>query len=59
MIGGIGFDSIDLGKDFRSEIGYWLGKPYWKQGIMTKAVKKLCSIAFAEFGLVKITANVF
>ena len=42
-----------------AEIGYWLAKPYWKKGIMSEAVKKICEIGFNEFGLSRITANVF
>ena len=28
------------------KIGYWLGRPYWGQGLMTEAVKLLCSHCF-------------
>jgi len=59
LIGGAGFDSLEIGKEHKSELGYWLGKPYWKKGIMTKVVKKLCAVAFDEFELVRITANIF
>lgn len=59
LIGGCGFDSLQLGKSHRAEIGYWLAKPHWGRGIMTAVVRRLCAFAFAEFGLVKITAHVF
>jgi RimJ/RimL family protein N-acetyltransferase len=59
LIGGVGFDDFVLGKSHRAEIGYWLAKPYWGRGIMTAVVQKACAFAFAEFGLVKITAHVF
>ncbi len=59
LIGGSGFDSLQIGKSHRAEIGYWLAKPYWGGGIMTSVVRRLCDLAFAEFGLVKITAHVF
>lgn len=59
LIGGIGFLGLAIGKDHKSELGYWLAKPYWSKGIMTEAVKKAAEYAFKELGLTKITANVF
>lgn len=59
LIGGTGFGDFELGKSHRAEIGYWLAKPYWGQGIMTAVVGKICEFGFSEFGLVKITAHVF
>lgn len=59
LIGGCGFQNLQLGKSHLAEIGYWLAKPYWGRGIMTAVVQKLCEIAFAELELVKITATVF
>ena len=58
-VGGIGFIlQEDVG--FRSaEIGYWLAKPFWGQGIMTSVVKEVCRHAFDNLELVKITAYVF
>src|SRR5680860_264695 len=31
-----------------AEIGYWLGEPYWGQGIGTKAVELIVQIAFED-----------
>jgi RimJ/RimL family protein N-acetyltransferase len=59
LIGGCGFDGFQMGQSHRAEIGYWLAKPYWGGGIMTAVVRRLCEVAFAEFGLVKITAHIF
>jgi RimJ/RimL family protein N-acetyltransferase len=59
LIGGCGFDDFQVGKSHRAEVGYWLAKPYWGQGIMTAVVQRACRHAFEEFGLVKITAHVF
>src|SRR5262249_2868189 len=59
LIGGIGFQSLALGKSSRAEIGYWLAKPYWGRGIMTAVVQRTCQHGFEEFGLAKITAHVF
>lgn len=44
---------------FTGELGYWLGEPYWGQGITTKAVKLLTEYAFTELNLKKVIACVF
>lgn len=59
LIGGLGFTNFQLGKSHRAEIGYWLAKPYWGQGIMTAAVQSACHFAFTQWQLVKIVAHVF
>jgi len=59
LIGGIGFDGLAIGKSHRAEIGYWLAKPFWRQGIMTAVVQHACQYAFEKFDLIKITAHVF
>jgi ribosomal-protein-alanine N-acetyltransferase len=59
LIGGCGFDFLQVGTSHQAEIGYWLAKPYWGRGIMTAVVRRACDFAFAEFGLVKIVAHVF
>src|SRR3989338_2682134 len=59
LIGGIGFSHFELGKSHMAELGYWLAKPYWNQGIMTEAVRKVCDLGFSQFNLVRITAHVF
>jgi RimJ/RimL family protein N-acetyltransferase len=42
-----------------AEIGYWLGKPFWKKGIATKAVLLLTHYGITRLGLVRIYANVY
>jgi [ribosomal protein S5]-alanine N-acetyltransferase len=59
LIGGCGFDGLQISKSHLAEIGYWLAKPYWGCGIMTAVVGRLCQVAFSEFGIVKIIAHVF
>lgn len=58
LIGGCGLNDFEIGKSHRAEVGYWLAKPLWGQGIMTAVVQRLCQHTFEEFGLVKITAHV-
>ena len=59
LIGGIGFHSKYEKHSHKDEIGYWLGKPFWNNGIMTDVVKKICTIGFSEFNLTRIEATVF
>ncbi|RBQ25523.1 MAG: hypothetical protein ALMCE001_02130 [Methanocorpusculum sp. MCE] len=40
-----------------AELGYWLGKPYWGKGIMTKMVKEVCGLAFCRFAIDEIFAE--
>lgn len=57
MIGAVGFEGIIYGH--RAEIGYWLAKPFWGQGIMTQVVRTACEHVFGEWKLIRITAHVF
>ncbi len=36
------------------ELGYWLGKPYWGQGIMPEASMELIRHAFEDLGMSKV-----
>lgn len=59
LIGGVGADSLDPGTTHKAEIGYWLAKPFWGQGIMTDAVRAYVSYAFGELQLERLTAHTF
>jgi RimJ/RimL family protein N-acetyltransferase len=39
----------------RAELGYWLGKPYWNQGLMSEATLAATRWGFETLGLHKIT----
>ena len=41
------------------EIGYWLGVPFWGQGIIPEAVRALIRRAFAELGLQRLWCGYF
>src|SRR4051794_23463999 len=41
LIGGCGFNGFQVGKSHRAEVGYWLAKPFWGQGIMTAVVQQV------------------
>ncbi len=42
-----------------AEIGYWIGEPYWGQGIATEAVKLLTEYGFTKLNLIRIFSGVF
>jgi RimJ/RimL family protein N-acetyltransferase len=43
----------------RAELGYWLGQPFWGQGLTTEAARELVRYGFAELGLNRIFATHF
>lgn len=45
--------------DHMAEIGYWLAKPYWGQGIMTAVVKTMVGYAFQQEKIVRLFAPIF
>ena len=57
IIGMIGLMSIDH-ENKNAEIGYWLGKKYWRRGIMKEAIKLMLNFGFRELKLVRIYATV-
>jgi len=59
LIGGCGFQMKYKRNLKKDEIGYWLARPYWNKGIITKVVNKLCEIGFNKMGLTRIEATVF
>ena len=41
-------------RDDECELGYWLGVPYWGQGLMTEAAKEMVRHAFEDCGMMKV-----
>ncbi len=41
-------------RDDECEAGYWLGKPFWGQGIMPEAVREILRHAFEDIGMTKV-----
>lgn len=57
-----GSAGVFLGADIyrrSAELGYWLAEPYWRQGVMTRAVRELCREAFERFDIVRVFAEPF
>lgn len=42
-----------------AEMGYWAGVPYWGQGYMTEAARRMLRFAFEDLGLRRVFANCF
>ena len=58
VIGCIALVGIDSRAN-RAELGYWIGKKYWKQGIATEAAKFMLKFGFEKLGLHSIFARYF
>ena len=41
----------------RGELGYWVGRKYWGQGIATEASQSMLDFAFGQLGLNKVVAE--
>lgn len=41
------------------EMGYWLGQPFWGQGIMTRAVPQMVEYGFRNFDVARIYARAY
>ncbi|MBQ2755427.1 MAG: GNAT family N-acetyltransferase [Oscillospiraceae bacterium] len=51
-IGSIGFHRNDLAvREDEYELGYWLGKPFWGQGLIPEAAREMLRYAFEDLGM--------
>jgi [ribosomal protein S5]-alanine N-acetyltransferase len=57
-VGGIGMHGADYENE-KTEIGYWIGKPYWGQGIATDALCEFLNILDKKYNFKRITALAF
>lgn len=53
------FNFADLEYNHKVEIGYWIGQPFWGQGIMTQVIGVGCLHAFHQWNVYRIAAYVF
>lgn len=42
-----------------AELGYWIGEPFWNQGIATEAVRLITQYGFEKLRLLRICSGVF
>lgn len=60
LAGGIGYIPKEDVYKFTAEIGYWIGEPYWGQGIATEAIRLLIErIKEQSPSIVRVYAEVF
>lgn len=59
VIGGIGITKQTDVYRLSAELGYWLGEPFWNQGIGTEAVQGMVEYSFSHFKIIRIYARVF
>jgi len=58
VIGGIALTGVDSFEG-KAEIGFWLGKKHWRQGLMTEAVNCMINFAFNKLFLRRMDWHAF
>lgn len=58
VIGAVGVHGIDF-KNRKTEVGYWLAKSYWGQGIVVEALNRVVEYLFLERKLDRVYARVW
>lgn len=58
LLGGVALHHLDTSRDC-AELGYWVGRPYRRQGYAAEAVTVLLRVAFHHLRLHRIEARVF
>lgn len=54
-IGSVGLHRNDIAEtDDEYELGYWIGKPFWGQGLIPEASRELIRHAFEDLGMARI-----
>lgn len=59
VVGSIGVFRKDNIHAQTAEMGYYIGEPYWGQGIGTSAVGQICDYVFANTNIIRIFAEPF
>jgi len=55
FIGAIGYGTLD--EDGPVHLGYWLGEPFWGQGLATEAAQSMIDFVFSATPLTRLTAG--
>lgn len=59
LVGCIGVNRGEFEYSRSGEIGYWLAKPYWRQGITSLAIGRMLDFVFTQTDIERIFAAVF
>jgi [ribosomal protein S5]-alanine N-acetyltransferase len=57
--GGIGLHPQQDIYRLNAELGYWLAEPYWRKGIITRAIKQMTQYGFEHLDINRIFARPF
>lgn len=57
-VGGIGLNPGEDLQRIGAQLGYWLGRPFWGRGLMSRIVPQWCRHAFSRFGYERLQASV-
>ncbi|MCX6809964.1 MAG: GNAT family protein [Candidatus Berkelbacteria bacterium] len=57
VIGSIGLSQVVPGH--KAEVGYWLSRDFWNQGIMSKVIQLVVDFGFKKLKLQRVEAKVF
>lgn len=58
-VGGIGIHPQSDIYEKNAEIGYWLGQPFWGNGIVGNAINKMLDFAFTTYDIDRVYAMTF
>ena len=58
LVGSVGIQPKSGWKDHSAEIGYWVGEPYWGNGIATRALREMTLMAVGDLGFRRLVAPV-
>lgn len=53
------FGTRPSGVPGRGDVGYWLGREHWGQGVMSEVLRRFITLAFDDLDYAKIEAEVF
>ncbi len=59
LVGCIGAEKGEYEYQRSAEIGYWIAKDYWSQGIATQAINEITSLVFNTTDIVRLFASIF